>query len=144
MTKSKVPLLSAEAVQQIHIFIILLGTVYFILSFIIFHFGSVTIHCWQKYNTGKSKRDYQNAMKKKLVHSHNDRFLPLKILCQSFFKQFIIGVVTESDYMEIAVGLCMDHDGDAITEELKKFHKDISSSHEKNFWQIVGIRLVLT
>ncbi|KAK2446037.1 Seven transmembrane MLO family protein [Trifolium repens] len=146
---SKVPLLSAEAVHQIHIFVYLLAAVYFILSFISFVFGTITIRCWQKHNTNKTPNDYEGALRTKLANFERAQnncmsriFRIIKVLCQSFFKHFF-GFVTESDYMVITWGLCMTRDENDFTDRYHNFHKDISSSYVDNFNRIVGIRLVL-
>ncbi|KAK2446036.1 Seven transmembrane MLO family protein [Trifolium repens] len=55
---SKVPLLSAEAVHQIHIFVYLLAAVYFILSFISFVFGTITQSFFKHFFGFVTESDY--------------------------------------------------------------------------------------
>uniref|UniRef100_A0A0E0L2L8 MLO-like protein n=1 Tax=Oryza punctata TaxID=4537 RepID=A0A0E0L2L8_ORYPU len=119
--KGKVPLLSLEAIHQLHIFIFVLAITHVIFSVSTMLLGGAKIHQWKQWEVEIQKDAVGNGQPgpAKVAHVRqfefiNDHFKGMgkdsKILSwlHSFVKQFY-GSVSKSDYTTMRLGFIMTH-----------------------------------
>uniref|UniRef100_A0ACD5THI4 Uncharacterized protein n=2 Tax=Avena sativa TaxID=4498 RepID=A0ACD5THI4_AVESA len=143
--KGKVPLMSLEAIHQLHIFIFVLAITHVVFSVLTMLLGGAKIHRWKQWEDAIQKDTAENGPKKVTV-VHNSEFIrkhfkglgkDSRILSwlQSFFKQFY-GSVGKSDYTTMRLGFIMTH----CRGNLKfDFHKYMLRVLESDFKKVVGI-----
>ncbi|XP_020571477.1 MLO-like protein 1 [Phalaenopsis equestris] len=145
--KGKVPLLSIEAIHQLHIFIFVLATTHVILSVITMLLGSAKIRQWKHWEISIHKETADNASTSpSITHVHQTEFVRRRFLgigkdsvilswLHSFFKQ-IFGSVTKSDYTTMRLGFIMAH---CKGNRKFDFHKYMVRALEADFKKVVGI-----
>ncbi|CAM0955467.1 unnamed protein product [Alopecurus aequalis] len=141
--KGKVPLMSLEAIHQLHIFIFVLAITHVVYSVLTITLGGAKIHQWKQWEDAIQKDTAGNGPKK-VTGVHNFEFIrehfigkDSKILSwlRSFFKQFY-GSVGKSDYTTMRLGFIMTH----CRGNLKfDFHKYLLRVLESDFKKVVGI-----
>ncbi|XP_020702206.1 MLO-like protein 1 [Dendrobium catenatum] len=145
--EGKVPLLSIEAIHQLHIFIFALATTHVLLSALTMVLGGVKIRQWKHWEDSIHKEAAENASTSPMItHVHETEFIrdhfrgigkDSLILgwLHSFFKH-IFGSVTKSDYRTLRLGFVMAH----CKGNLKfNFHKYMVRAVEADFKKVVGI-----
>ncbi|PKU67577.1 MLO-like protein 1 [Dendrobium catenatum] len=152
--QGKVPLLSIEAIHQLHIFIFALATTHVLLSALTMVLGGVKIRQWKHWEDSIHKEAAENASTSPMItHVHETEFIrdhfrgigkDSLILgwLHSFFKH-IFGSVTKSDYRTLRLGFVMAH----CKGNLKfNFHKYMVRAVEADFKKVllfsVGTKLV--
>ncbi|KAI0515719.1 MLO-like protein 1 [Dendrobium catenatum] len=144
--KGKVPLLSIEAIHQLHIFIFVLATTHVILSVLTMLLGSAKIRQWKHWEVSIHKETVENASAPAITHVHQTEFVKGRFLgigkdsvilswLHSFFKQ-IFGSVTKSDYSTMRLGFIMAH---CKGNRKFDFHKYMVRALEADFKKVVGI-----
>ncbi|KAH0463971.1 hypothetical protein IEQ34_006757 [Dendrobium chrysotoxum] len=142
----KVPLLSIEAIHQLHIFIFVLATTHVILSVLTMLLGSAKIRQWKHWEVSIHKETVENASAPAITHVHQTEFVRSRFLgigkdsvilswLHSFFKQ-IFGSVTKSDYSTMRLGFIMAH---CKGNRKFDFHKYMVRALEADFKKVVGI-----
>ncbi|KAJ4975549.1 hypothetical protein NE237_000655 [Protea cynaroides] len=148
--KGKVPLLSLEALHQLHIFIFVLAVVHVIFCATTMVLGGAKIRRWKHWEvsirteTGK-QRNVSTTLNTGHVH-HNLDFVKQRVVgfwrksavvswMMSFFKQFY-GSVTKSDYAALRLGFIMTHCPSSPNFD---FHKYMMRTLEIDFKRVVGI-----
>lgn len=143
--KGKVPLMSLEAIHQLHIFIFVLAITHVVFSVLTMVLGGAKIHQWKQWEDAIQKDNAGNGPKK-VTGVHNFEFIrehfkgigkDSRILSwlQSFCKQFY-GSVGKSDYTTMRLGFIMTH----CRGNLKfDFHKYMLRVLESDFKKVVGI-----
>ncbi|KAM7273278.1 hypothetical protein ACFE04_027942 [Oxalis oulophora] len=151
--KDKVPLLSLEAMHQLHIFIFVLATVHVCFCVITIFFGGLRIHQWRKWEDEIAKENFdhdQHVLKKKVTNVRQHAFIRENFQgsgkisnalgwAHSFWKQFN-GSVTKADYVTLRLGFIMTH---CKGSPKFNFHKYMIRALEDDFKQVVGIRQLL-
>lgn len=146
--KGKVPLLSLEAIHQLHIFIFVLAITHVIFSVSTMLLGGAKIHQWKQWEVEIQKDAVGSGQPgpAKVTHVHqfefiNDHFKGMgkdsKILSwlHSFVKQFY-GSVSKSDYTTMRLGFIMTH---CRGNPKFDFHKYMMRVLESDFKKVVGI-----
>ncbi|KAK8542880.1 hypothetical protein V6N13_136568 [Hibiscus sabdariffa] len=146
--KGKVPLLSVEALHQLHIFIFVLATVHVVFCVLTVSIGGLKIRLWKHWEDSIAKENYdsEQVLKKKVTHVHQHTFIKEHFLgfgkdsivlgwLHSFFKQFYASV-TKSDYVTLRLGFIMTH---CRGNPKFNFHKYMIRALEDDFKQVVGI-----
>ncbi|KAL8253107.1 hypothetical protein R6Q59_036800 [Mikania micrantha] len=119
--KNQVPLLSAEALHHLHIFIFVLAVVHVSFSVLTVIFGGFKIRQWKKWETS-IKDDYSDPSKvtePEFTNVRDHDFIMKRFMglgkrkealgwLHSFSKQFY-GSVTEPDYNALRLGFIMTH-----------------------------------
>ncbi|XP_047330618.1 MLO-like protein 13 isoform X2 [Impatiens glandulifera] len=146
--KGKVPLMSLEALHQLHIFIFVLAVVHMIFCASTMVLGGLKINEWKKWEDSVRSE----IVKKRPGHGHHDIFHHHQLFKQratggywrraavvsylrAFFKQFK-GSVTQSDYIALRSGFIKTH---CPGKPDFDFHKYILRTLEIDFKKIVGI-----
>ncbi|XP_072965012.1 MLO-like protein 1 [Typha angustifolia] len=143
--KGKVPLLSLEAIHQLHIFIFVLAVTHVIFSALTMVLGGAKIHQWKHWENAIQK-DVATAGPKKFTYVHHFDFIKdhfkgfgkdswILGWVHSFFKQFY-GSVTKSDYTTMRLGFIMTH---CRGNPKFDFHKYMVRALEADFKKVVGI-----
>lgn len=145
--EGKVPLLSIEAIHQLHIFIFVLATTHVILSVLTMVLGGAKIRQWKHWEDSIHKEALENASTSPMItHVRETEFIRDHFLgigkdslvlgwLHSFMKQ-IFGSVTKSDYRTLRLGFIMAH----CKFNLKfDFHKYMVRAVEADFKKVVGI-----
>lgn len=144
--KGKAPLMSLEAIHQLHIFIFVLAITHVVFSVLTMLLGSAKIHQWKLWEDAIQKDTAGNGPNKKVTHVRNFEFIrehfkgigkDSRILSwlHSFFKQFY-GSVSKTDYTTMRLGFIMTH----CRGNLKfDFHKYMLRVLESDFKKVVGI-----
>ncbi|KAK4268076.1 hypothetical protein QN277_024781 [Acacia crassicarpa] len=147
-SKGKVPLISAEAVHHLHIFIFVLAVVHVTFCVLTILFGGARISQWKRWENSIARETNEtnpdNGPAFTNVHQHDfikRRFLGFgkdsTILgwLYSFFKQFYASV-TKSDYETLRLGFIMTH-----WNQNRKFdfHQYMMRALEDDFKKVVGI-----
>ncbi|THU69870.1 hypothetical protein C4D60_Mb08t18990 [Musa balbisiana] len=142
--QGKVPLLSLEAIHELHIFIFVLAVTHVVLSLITVVLGIVQMRNWRLWEDSVQEED-ANAPPK-ITHVHKLEFVKKRykgfgkfsfILSwmHSFFKQFY-GSVTETDYTTMRRGFIMTH---CKGNKKFNFYKYMIRVLEADFRKVVGI-----
>ncbi|WVZ98579.1 hypothetical protein U9M48_044005 [Paspalum notatum var. saurae] len=139
--EGKVPLLSEEALDQLHIFIFVLAVSHVFFSATTMLLGGAKIHRWKKWEEEIQTTENEP---KKVLPVHQLSFVrgrckggpDSKTLCwlRSFRKQFY-GSVTRSDYAALRHGFIMTH---CPGNPKFDFHKYMVRVLESDFKKIVG------
>ncbi|MBA0699766.1 hypothetical protein Goari_001372, partial [Gossypium aridum] len=150
--KGKVPLLSVEALHQLHIFIFVLAIVHVTFCVLTVSFGGLKIREWKRWEDSIAKQNYdsEQVLKKKVTHVQQHAFIQehfqglgknsiLLGWVHSFFKQFYASV-TKSDYVTLRLGFIMTH---CRGNPKFNFHRYMIRALEDDFKQVVGIRQVI-
>ncbi|MBA0603201.1 hypothetical protein Gorai_003354 [Gossypium raimondii] len=150
--KGKVPLLSVEALHQLHIFIFVLAIVHVTFCVLTVSFGGLKIREWKRWEDSIAKQNYdsEQVLKKKVTHVQQHAFIQehfqglgknsiLLGWVHSFFKQFYASV-TKSDYVTLRLGFIMTH---CRGNPKFNFHRYMIRALEDDFKQVVGIRQLL-
>jgi mlo protein len=143
--QGKVPLLSLEALHQLHIFIFVLAITHVIFSALTMLLGGAKIHQWKHWENDIQKDVAQNAPKK-VTHVHQFEFIRERFKgigkdsiilswLHSFVKQFS-GSVTKSDYITMRLGFIQTH---CRANPKFDFHRYMVRALEADFKKVVGI-----
>ncbi|KAI3866841.1 hypothetical protein MKX03_006731 [Papaver bracteatum] len=141
----KVPLLSLEALHQLHIFIFVLAVVHVLFCATTMFLGGLKIQQWKQWEDSIREVKGSPAVKKEHVHRHilyfrqrANGFWRKSVVISwimSFTKQFI-GSVTKSDYIAMRQGFIMCH---CPSNPDYNFHKYMLRTLEYDFKKVVGI-----
>ncbi|KAL5226822.1 hypothetical protein ABZP36_015087 [Zizania latifolia] len=143
--KGKVPLLSLEALHQLHIFIFVLAITHVIFSALTMLLGGAKIHQWKHWENDIPKDDAGNVPRR-VTHVHQFEFIRERFKgigkdsiiiswLHCFVKQFY-GSVTKSDYTTMRLGFIMTH---CQTNPKFDFHRYMVRALEADFRKVVGI-----
>ncbi|KAI9111252.1 hypothetical protein K1719_017863 [Acacia pycnantha] len=147
-SKGKVPLISAEAVHHLHIFIFVLAVVHVTFCVLTILFGGARIRQWKRWENSIARETNEtnpdNGPAFTNVHQHD--FIKRRFLgfgkdstflgwLYSFFKQFY-GSVTKSDYETLRLGFIMTHWNQNRRFD---FHQYMMRALEDDFKKVVGI-----
>ncbi|CAL9175039.1 MLO-like protein 1 [Musa acuminata AAA Group] len=147
LIKGKVPLLSLEAIHQLHIFIFVLAITHVAFSVLTILLGGAKIHQWKHWEDSIQKQiTGDGTAPKQVTHVHQfefirDRFRGIGAISviiswlHSFVKQFF-GSVTKSDYTTMRLGFIMTH---CKGNPKFDFHKYMIRALEADFKKVVGI-----
>ncbi|PKA66730.1 MLO-like protein 1 [Apostasia shenzhenica] len=145
--RGKVPLLSLEAIHQLHIFIFVLATTHVVLSVLTMALGTAKIRQWKPWEDSIHKETVENeSASPSITHVHQTEFVRRRFLgigkdsvilswLHSFFKQ-IFGSVTKSDYKTMRLGFIMAH---CKGHPKFDFYKYMVRALEADFKKVVGI-----
>ncbi|KAH7681170.1 mlo protein [Dioscorea alata] len=143
--KGKFPLLSVEAIHDLHIFIFVLAIAHVVFSVVTMLLGSLKIREWKKWedsiqrnNTVSSGQGITHVHQLEFVRKRFRRFgvdWPILTWVHSFFKQFF-GSLTKSDYETMRLGFIMTH---CRGNPKFNFHKYMVRALEADFKKVVGI-----
>ncbi|KAG6517000.1 hypothetical protein ZIOFF_020377 [Zingiber officinale] len=145
--KGKVPLLSLEALHQLHIFIFVLAVVHVAFSASTMVLGGAKIRQWKHWevaiqkettNQGKNNNQVDDAHHSDFVTGRarsSWKNLAVIIWMVSFFKQFHASV-TKSDYKALRAGFINRH---CPSNKQYDFHKYMLRTLEDDFKRVVGI-----
>uniref|UniRef100_A0ACD5YWJ9 Uncharacterized protein n=1 Tax=Avena sativa TaxID=4498 RepID=A0ACD5YWJ9_AVESA len=122
--KGKVPVLSAEAIHQLHIFIFVLAVTHFILSAVTVMLGVAQTRNWRQWESKIQTRNDDSGYRR--------RWRIFGWMC-SFFKQFC-GSVTEEDYTTMRLGFIMKH-----CNQKFNFYNYMIRALEVDFKKVVGV-----
>ncbi|WVZ98580.1 hypothetical protein U9M48_044005 [Paspalum notatum var. saurae] len=143
--KGKVPLLSLEAIHQLHIFIFVLAITHVIFSVTTMLLGGAQIHQWKLWETGIQK-DAPGNGPKKVTHVRTHEFIKKRFKgigkdsrilswLHSFGKQFYRSL-TKTDYTTMRLGFIMTH---CPGNPKFDFHRYMVRVLEADFKKVVGI-----
>ncbi|CAM8922755.1 unnamed protein product [Rhodiola kirilowii] len=147
--KNMVPMLSVEAVHQLHIFIFVLAVVYVIFCATTMVLGRARIQQWRHWENAITRTNIRkpSASPKHNVHAHHHyEFFKERAVgywrkyflfgwMRSFFKQFY-GSVTKADYLALRQGFIMEH---CPSNPDFNFHKYMMRTLSVDFKKVVGI-----
>ncbi|KAK4605543.1 hypothetical protein RGQ29_013555 [Quercus rubra] len=145
--EGKVPLLSLEALHQLHIFIFVLALVHVIFCVSTMFLGGVRIRQWKVWEDSIRQEISEGdpTKRKTLAREHNEFFkqrtqgywrkAAVVSWMISFFKQFH-GSVTKSDYTALRLGFIKEH---CQQNQEFDFHKYMVRTLEVDFKKVVGI-----
>ncbi|KAG8068673.1 hypothetical protein GUJ93_ZPchr0005g16015 [Zizania palustris] len=145
--KGKVPLLSLEAIHQLHIFIFVLAITHVIFSASTMLLGGAKIHQWKLWEDeiqkdavgkGRSRPAVTRVHQFEFIKDHFKGIGKDSIILSwlhSFVKQFY-GSVSKSDYRTMRLGFIMTH---CSTNPKFDFHKYMVRVLESDFKKVVGI-----
>ncbi|KAH1066641.1 hypothetical protein J1N35_031628 [Gossypium stocksii] len=137
--EGKVPLLSLEALHQLHIFIFVLAVVHVIYCLITMVLGGARIRQWKQW-----ENEIQGHLNDMPVDDHHTSFVQhaqgwrktaILSWTMSFFKQFH-GSVTKSDYTALREGFVREH---CRSNPRYNFHDYIMRTLQVDFKKVVGI-----
>ncbi|XP_038989561.1 MLO-like protein 1 [Phoenix dactylifera] len=142
--EGKVPLLSLEAIHQLHIFIFVLAVTHVVLSLITVLLGTAKIRIWRHWEDSIQKED--GNVPKGITHVHQFEFIRNRFKgfdkdssvlswLHSFVKQFF-GSVTKSDYTTMRLGFIMTH---CRGNPKFNFYSYMIRALEADFKRVVGI-----
>ncbi|PUZ65957.1 hypothetical protein GQ55_3G267400 [Panicum hallii var. hallii] len=143
--EGKVPLLSEEALHQLHIFIFVLAVAHVFFSATTMLLGGAKIHKWKQWEEEIQKNNDAGNGPKKVLPMHQLSFIrehykgigkDSLTLCwlQSFVKQFY-GSVAKSDYTTMRLGFIMTH---CRGNPKFDFHRYMMRALESDFKKIVS------
>lgn len=143
--KGEVPLLSLEAIHQLHIFIFVLAITHVIFSVLTMLLGGAKIRQWKHWEDSIQNETTGHGPKK-VTHVHQFEFIKdhfkgmgadsrIRSWLHSFVKQFF-GSVTKSDYTTMRLGFIMTH---CRGNPKFDFHKYMVRAMEADFKKVVGI-----
>ncbi|CAL9776992.1 unnamed protein product [Musa acuminata subsp. burmannicoides] len=142
--KGKVPLLSLEAIHELHIFIFVLAVTHVALSLITVVLGIVQMRNWKLWEDSVQEEDanaspkFTHVNKLEFVKKRYKGFGKFSFILSwmhSFFKQFY-GSVTETDYTTMRRGFIMTH---CKGNKKFNFYKYMIRVLEADFKKVVGI-----
>ncbi|KAM3714982.1 hypothetical protein ACB094_01G374700 [Castanea mollissima] len=141
--EGKVPLLSLEALHQLHIFIFVLAVVHVIFCVSTMFLGGVRIRQWKVWEDsirqeiserGNMNINMNNEFLKQRAQGYWRKAAVVSWMI-SFFKQFR-GSVTKSDYTALRLGFIKEH---CPQNPIFDFHKYMVRTLEVDFKKVVGI-----
>ncbi|CAL9129077.1 unnamed protein product [Musa acuminata var. zebrina] len=147
LSKGKVPLLSLEAIHQLHIFIFVLAVTHVAFSALTMLLGGAKIRQWKQWEDSIQKEiTGDGAAPKQVTHVNQFQFIRDRFngigadsvftsWLHSFVKQFY-GSVTKSDYTTMRLGFIMTH---CQGNPKFNFHKYMIRTLEADFKKVVGI-----
>ncbi|XP_047960593.1 MLO-like protein 1 isoform X1 [Salvia hispanica] len=148
--EGKAPLLSLQALHDLHIFIFVLAVVHVVFSALTILFGSLQIRQWKHWEDAIQKKEGDQEQgqqqQEKVTHIHQHDFIRGRFLgigkdlallswLHSFFKQFY-GSVNELDYTTLRRGFINNHYRD---NPKFNFYKYMLRALETDFKKVVGI-----
>ncbi|OMO65624.1 Mlo-related protein [Corchorus olitorius] len=136
VNEGKVPLLSLEALHQLHIFIFVMAVVHVIFCVVTMLLGGARIRQWKHWEDEISKEDVHHRHKFVEEHAQGHwRRAAVVSWIMSFFKQFY-NSVTKTDYIALREGFIKTH---CPSNEKFDFHKYMMRTLEVDFKKVVGI-----
>ncbi|KAF8664064.1 hypothetical protein HU200_054973 [Digitaria exilis] len=143
--KGEVPLLSVEALHQLHIFIFILAIAHVIFCVLTMLLGSARIRQWKHWEDEFQKNATENGQRK-VTYVHQCEFIrehfkgigrdsAILSWLHSFGKQFY-GSVTKSDYTTMRLGFIKTH---CRANPKFDFHRYMLRALEADFKKVVGI-----
>ncbi|TVU39832.1 hypothetical protein EJB05_13272, partial [Eragrostis curvula] len=140
LRKGKVPILSVEAIHQLHIFIFVLAATHVVLSAVTALLGIIQTRNWRKWEENIQLNDesgpqmFKHVQEFKFIQDHGKCWKPIGWM-RSFFKQFY-GSVTEEDYTAMRLGFITKH---CKGHPKFNFYKYMIRAFEADFKKVVGI-----
>lgn len=138
-TQGKVPLLSLEALHELHIFIFVLAVVHMIFCATTMVLGGAKIRTWKHWETvatdNTSIPDQNVVHHRRMFFEERKKKIPGFSWVISFFKQFY-GSVTKSDYIALRQGFILTH---CPANKTFNFHKYMLRTLQSDFRMIVSI-----
>ncbi|CAL9098836.1 MLO-like protein 1 isoform X1 [Musa acuminata AAA Group] len=145
MSKGEVPLLSVEAIHQLHIFIFVLAVTHVLFSAFIVLLGGAKISQWKHWEDS-IQQEIRGVAPTNNAHLHQFQFIMERVKTierdsvdvtwlHSFFKQFFLSV-TKSDYVTLRLIFIMTH---CKGHPKFDFHKYMIRAFESDFKKVVGI-----
>ncbi|KAM3372403.1 hypothetical protein ACQJBY_019334 [Aegilops geniculata] len=144
LKKGKVPLLSSEAIHQLHIFIFVLAVTHFVLSAITVLLGIAQTRNWRHWEAkiqesdGGAPQMIKHVQEFKFIQDHFKGHRKRSRIfgwMRSFFKQFY-GSVTDEDYTTMRLGFIMKH---CKGTPKFNFYSYMIRALEFDFKKVVGI-----
>nr|BAJ24153.1 seven trans-membrane protein [Triticum aestivum] len=144
LKKDKVPLLSSDAIHQLHIFIFVLAVTHFLLSAITVLLGMAQTRNWRHWetkiqeNNGSAPQMIKHVQEFKFIQDHFKGHRKRSRIfgwMRSFFKQ-LYGSVTEEDYTTMRLGFIMKH---CKGTPKFNFYSYMIRALEVDFKKVVGI-----
>uniref|UniRef100_A0A8I6Y7A4 MLO-like protein n=1 Tax=Hordeum vulgare subsp. vulgare TaxID=112509 RepID=A0A8I6Y7A4_HORVV len=142
MVAGKVPVLSVEAIHQLHIFIFILAVTHFVVSASTIILGIMQTRNWHHWerkihaNSDNAPEMIKHVQEFKFIQDHfkghKKRWRIFGWMC-SFFKQFY-GSVTEEDYTTMRLGFVMKHCNPTFN-----FYNYMIRALEADFKKVVGV-----
>ncbi|RCV10243.1 hypothetical protein SETIT_2G096800v2 [Setaria italica] len=142
--KGKVPILSIEAMHQLHIFIFVLAVTHVVLSAITAILGIAQTRNWRRweekiqFNNDSDPQMIKHVQEFKFIRDHvkgHGKRWKIFGWLRSFFKQFY-GSVTEEDYTAMRLGFITKH---CKGHPKFNFYKYMIRAFEADFKKVVGI-----
>ncbi|KAL0535792.1 hypothetical protein IC582_024717 [Cucumis melo] len=136
--KGKVPLLSLEALHQLHIFIFVLAVVHVIFCATTMLLASAKIRLWKRWEESIDKRQPTQSEDDDEFRKRADGFWRRAAVIawmMAFAKQFY-GSITKSDYMYLRRGFIKKH---CPGEHKFDFYEHIKKTYQHDFKKVVGI-----
>ncbi|GMI65003.1 MILDEW RESISTANCE LOCUS O 1 [Hibiscus trionum] len=148
--KNKVPLMSIEALHNLHIFIFILAIVHVTFSVLTVSFGGLKIQKWKQWEEEITREncelEKENTFERKFTHVQQHDFIKHRFLgfgkhsvilgwLTAFFKQFHASV-TKADYEALRLGFIMTH---CKGNPKFNFYKYMIRALEDDFKDVVGI-----
>ncbi|CAL5329933.1 unnamed protein product [Camellia sinensis] len=142
--KGKVPLLSLEALHQLHIFIFVLAVVHVIFCATTMILGGAKIRQWKRWEDSirseisMPRSVHSHARHHQIFKHRADGYWRRSVVISgmlSCFKQFY-GSVTKSDYVALRLGFIRTH---CPSHQTFDFHKYMLRTLQVDFKRIVGI-----
>lgn len=149
-SEGKVPIISENALHQLHIFIFVLAIFQVLYSVLTMGLGRAKMYSWRAWEQEVETLDYQISNDpSRFRFTHETSFvrrhlhfwnrIPIFIWIESFFQQFLCSV-TKVDYLTLRHGFISAH---LAPGSRFNFHKYIERSLEDDFKIVVGISLPL-
>lgn len=149
-SEGKVPIISENALHQLHIFIFVLAIFQVLYSVLTMGLGRAKMYSWRAWEQEVETMDYQlsnDPSRFRLTHEtsfvrrhlHFWYRIPIFIWIECFFQQLLCSV-TKVDYLTLRHGFISAH---LAPESRFNFHKYIERSLEDDFKKVVGISLPL-
>jgi len=148
LKKGKVPILSIEAIHQLHIFIFALAVTHVVLSAVTLILGVTQTRKWKHWEEKIQQNDdngpqmIKHVQEFKFIQSHfkgHGKRWGIFGWLRAFFKQFY-GSVTEEDYTTLRLGFVMKH---CRGHPKFNFYDYMNRALEVDFKKVVGISLYL-
>ncbi|KAL6634138.1 hypothetical protein ACP70R_026809 [Stipagrostis hirtigluma subsp. patula] len=142
--KGKVPILSVEAIHQLHIFIFVLAVTHVVLSAVTIILGITQTRNWRHWeqkiqqNNDSGPQMIKHVQEFKFIQNHfkgHGKRWKIFGWMRSFFKQFY-GSVTEEDYTTMRLGFIMKH---CRGHPKFNFYNYMNRALEADFKKVVGI-----
>ncbi|AQK53074.1 MLO-like protein 1 [Zea mays] len=144
LSKGKVPILSVDAIHQLHIFIFVLAVTHVVLSAVTVILGITQTRNWKYWeekiqqNDDSAPQMIKHVQEFKFIKSHfrgHGKRWGIFGWLRSFFKQFY-GSVTEEDYTTLRLGFVMKH---CRGHPKFNFYNYMDRAFEGDFKKVVGI-----
>ncbi|KAL8487196.1 hypothetical protein ACS0TY_023750 [Phlomoides rotata] len=144
--KGKAPLLSLQALHDLHIFIFVLAVSHVVFSALTILFGGLKIRQWRHWEETILRKEHDPQQAQRTVtHVQDHDFIRSRISgfsrvslfswLKSFFKQFFRSV-SKSDYTTLRLGFVMNH---CSGNPKFNFYKYMTRALENDFKKVVGI-----